>query len=197
MSLQVYSSSKSFRNHLDKALDVPFSLHSVREVSKLDSNQIYLMHSTSLEFGCIDWIKEESEKQHCVVGICSDRPNIREMLEYVEAGAQAYCNSYMQAANYQQMLQLLENGHSWFPPQMLAQTFKLAQQSIKVKDVNALLQMLTKREREVAMAVSEGMSNRNIAARFRISERTVKTHLTNIFVKLGLKDRVALVLYLK
>lgn len=197
MSLQVYSTSKSFQKHLNRTIEVPFGFHSVMAESEPDSNHIYLMHSSSLEFICLDWLREKSRKRHYIVGICSDRPDISEMLEYVEAGAMAYCNSYMQAANYQHMLRLLENGQSWFPPAMLAQTFKLAQQTIKGKDVDALLQILTDREKEVALAVAEGMSNRDIANRFEISERTVKTHLTNIFVKLDLKDRVALVLYLK
>jgi two-component system nitrate/nitrite response regulator NarL len=122
---------------------------------------------------------------------------VLEMLECVEAGARAYCNGYMQTANYQQMLRLLSNGQGWFPPSMLSQAFSLAHQELKGKDTDVLLQALTAREKEVAIAVSQGLSNRVIAERFEISEPTVKTHLTNIFFKLDLKDRVALVLYLR
>ena len=92
-----------------------------------------------------------------------------EMLECVEVGARAYCNSYMRASNYQQLLRLLTNGQSWFPPSMLAQTFELAHRSIKGKDIAVLLKDLTEREKEVAIAVSEGLSNRQIAERFEIS----------------------------
>ncbi len=197
MNLQIYSTSKSFQNHLDRALEVPFVFHSALVEPEPDSSHIYLLHYSSPELGCLDWLKEHSQKQQYIVGICSDHPDISEMLESVDAGAKAYCNSYMQVPNYMQMLRLLEVGQSWFPPAMLAQTFKLAQQSIKSKDVNVLLEILTDREKEVALAVAEGMSNRDIANHFEISERTVKTHLTSIFVKLNLKDRVALILYLR
>ena len=57
--------------------------------------------------------------------------------------------------------------------------------------------MLTAREKDIAHAVGEGKSNWQIADLYEISETTVKTHLSNIFKKLELKDRVGLVLYIK
>lgn len=50
-------------------------------------------------------------------------------------------------------------------------------------------QRLSKREREVLALVAEGNSNKVIAARLGISERTVKTHLTYIMTKLRASDR--------
>ncbi len=48
---------------------------------------------------------------------------------------------------------------------------------------------ITDREREVLSWVAEGYSNRLIASRLYISERTVKSHLTNIMTKLQASDR--------
>ena len=45
---------------------------------------------------------------------------------------------------------------------------------------------LTDREREVLAAVSEGLSNKAIAARLGITERTVEAHITQLFNKLGI-----------
>ena len=56
---------------------------------------------------------------------------------------------------------------------------------------------LTKRERQVAQSVSNGLSNREIAARLNISERTVKARLTAVFQKLGVRDRVQLALLMR
>ena len=50
------------------------------------------------------------------------------------------------------------------------------------------LQSLTDREREVLGLLAEGLSNRAIGTRLFITDRTVETHVTNVFAKLGLGD---------
>ena len=54
---------------------------------------------------------------------------------------------------------------------------------------------LTPREREVICLVAEGLKNKRIAERLFISETTVTHHLSSIFSKLGVSDRLELVLY--
>lgn len=53
---------------------------------------------------------------------------------------------------------------------------------------------LTRRENEIAELVSHGLNNRELAARLGISEATVRHHLTSIFAKVGVRDRVGLVI---
>lgn len=58
--------------------------------------------------------------------------------------------------------------------------------NISIDKINSL----TKREYEVLILIAEGLNNKDIADRLYISEKTVKNHVSNIFKKLDLNDRV-------
>jgi len=58
--------------------------------------------------------------------------------------------------------------------------------SLESKQIDSL----TRREYEVLVLIAEGLNNRDIAERLFISEKTVKNHVSNIFKKIGVSDRV-------
>ena len=54
---------------------------------------------------------------------------------------------------------------------------------------------LSRREQEIVVLVAQGYTNREVGERMSISEQTVKSHVHNIFVMLGLTTRLELALY--
>ncbi|MEA2461365.1 MAG: hypothetical protein QOH90_1542 [Actinomycetota bacterium] len=64
-------------------------------------------------------------------------------------------------------------------------------QSYQKAEVSEVFQPLTPREREILSLMSEGLPNKTIAARLSISERTVTTHVANIYSKLQVNNRVS------
>jgi DNA-binding NarL/FixJ family response regulator len=59
------------------------------------------------------------------------------------------------------------------------------------RDTRAPVGRLTPRERELMELVALGLSDKDIAAKMEITPRTVKTHLSNIYAKLAVRNRTA------
>jgi DNA-binding NarL/FixJ family response regulator len=79
------------------------------------------------------------------------------------------------------------DGHVWMPPELQAAV------TAQLRAPNTTV--LTRREREIVRHVALGLRNAEVARRLGIGEVTVKTHLNNVFQKLGLHDRVELARY--
>jgi len=73
-----------------------------------------------------------------------------------------------------------------------AGTFQAGAMGAPPQDV---LAPLTQRERQVFTELAAGSTNQEIAARFTLSETTVKTHVARVLAKLGLRDRVQVVIF--
>lgn len=92
------------------------------------------------------------------------------------------------------------------PPEAIAGAIRAAARGEAPLDPRAALALLerrrerpaivlTGREREVVALVAEGLSNRQVARRLGISEKTVKAHLTSAFATIGVTDRVQATLW--
>jgi DNA-binding NarL/FixJ family response regulator len=88
-------------------------------------------------------------------------------------------------------IQGLVKGERLFPVQLLRNDFE---QPPAVSQPASVLNALTQREREVLSYVAGGADNLKIAAHLQIAERTVKSHVTQLYRKLGAENRTQLAL---
>jgi DNA-binding NarL/FixJ family response regulator len=83
-------------------------------------------------------------------------------------------------------VRLVATGDALLAPSI---TRRLVERFARPAPVPRGLDELTPREKEVLRLLGGGLSNAELAARLRLSEATVKTHVARIFAKLGLRDR--------
>ena len=101
-----------------------------------------------------------------------------------------------------QLLMVVSNQGIWVGQELLAKviggTFRTLTQRTEYSShaQGNHLALLTERERGVALAVARGATNKEVARQLDITERTVKAHLSAIFRKLSVRDRLQLMLKL-
>jgi len=95
-------------------------------------------------------------------------------------------------------IERVHQGEAWLDPSLMAGVLTEVTRSSRGRKTDPeadKIAALTKREREVIALVGEGIKSKEIAGRLFISETTVRHHLTSIFDKLGVADRVELLIY--
>ena len=147
-----------------------------------------------------DWPKlvAELQRRGAAVGVMSYSPSADEAFKALESGARGYVHALSSPELLRQAQLVILNQGIWVPPEMMARvvggTFRALGGQAQPQAEE--LQALTERERAVTLAVLEGLSNKEVARTLGITERTVKAHLGAVFAKLGVRDRMQLVLRL-
>ncbi|MCG8427846.1 MAG: response regulator transcription factor [Chromatiales bacterium] len=129
----------------------------------------------------------------------AEQPSEEEGLYLVSKGGMGYCNRYISHELLTKAVEVVRMGEVWLGRKLL---FKLMDSVARLNSAihaesdrhpaENKLADLTEREREIALLVGEGASNKVIAQKLDITERTVKAHLSSIFRKTGSKDRLQL-----
>jgi DNA-binding NarL/FixJ family response regulator len=89
----------------------------------------------------------------------------------------------------------VHEGEIWLDRSVMSNLLNEINRPDKFDPDEAKMASLTAREREVIALIAEGQKNKQIAERLFISETTVTHHLSSIFSKLGVSDRLELVIY--
>jgi two-component system, NarL family, nitrate/nitrite response regulator NarL len=136
------------------------------------------------------------------------KPIKSEGVTAIKGGAKGYCSkNFGPPALLRKAVETVRNGEIWvgrdlgsaLVEELVLSNFRhkyTPERDGASNHSDDLLSGLSPRERQIAEMISWGERNKEIANRLNISEKTVKAHLTMIFRKLGLSDRLQLALYL-
>ncbi len=120
--------------------------------------------------------------------------------ELLTAGVRGCCRNNIQPKFLKQVVMAVQQGELWIRRTLSCRLIdELGKTTSKNKAYRAtlgLLNKLTQREYDIAVRVGNGENNKQIAQACGITERTVKAHLTEIYLKLEITDRVNLALVL-
>lgn len=108
----------------------------------------------------------------------------------IEAGAAGYLLKDVAPSELAEAVRIVHRGEALLHPALTARLMRQFQERRDAPD-----ERLTKRELEVLRLVARGLSNRSIAGELVVSEKTVKTHVSNILAKLELADRTQAAVY--
>jgi DNA-binding NarL/FixJ family response regulator len=119
----------------------------------------------------------------------SDRDHV---IPAIEAGASGYQLKDIEPDDLVEAIRKLMRGENTLHPQATSQLMKESEPQIELPHK---LYPLTPREQDVLSELTKGKSNKEIASSLFVTEKTVKTHISNMFSKLLVQDRTQAALY--
>lgn len=141
-------------------------------------------------------IKNEFPDAKVVILTAYDEDQV--VFQLIQAGATGYLLKDGKSEDVVKAIRSAYSGESLIQPRIANKILKEYVRLITVDDARKkkeLPSIITEREKDVLRLIAQGKNNKEIASILFISEATVKTHVANIFRKLGLRDRVEVVLF--
>ncbi len=136
----------------------------------------------------------EEMPQTAVIVLTMYRHN-HQVLQAMRAGARGYLLKNSQAQEVLAAIRTVHNGGVLIEPEVAGTVVTEYRRLSQSVEPASGLNMLTDREIEIIRYVAAGLSNREIANKLAYSEKTVKNYLSNIFSKLGIRDRTQAAIY--
>ncbi len=191
MQLYLIGSSEHIIKHWAAALKIfkPIKIASLNALNRPDEGIIFCLDSHIIEEDVCEMLRGES----CRVVVMSMLPDFLQAQEYIRKGAVGYGNAMMHETHLASAYHAALEGKIWLYPDFINMLImNLSKTSKKPIESHDALELLSSREKEVALLLAQGLSHLEISEALTITVRTIKAHCTSIYEKLGVKDRLAL-----
>lgn len=197
MRIVLISPNRVLQQHWEKAFLNSIASTKIHSVNELESLTLTPEDIIILDFDNISEVLEKilENKVICL----SSKLDCKKGFYLLKKGVKAYGNNYMTPQNLSEVIKTVNSNKIWVYPELMS--FIIENSTLNNSASNELeeydFSQLSNRELDVAFEVSKGLSNKKIAEELSISERTVKAHISAIFSKLEIKDRVTLAIKIK
>jgi DNA-binding NarL/FixJ family response regulator len=172
--------------------EVSTGVEALQQIRQLVPDVALLNQVTPHQYGLptIHRIRSDSPRTQLVV--LTSSIDDTEVVESLRAGVLGYLLKDSSPRDLLTAIRSVASGQLWLGSAVFS---KVLQDLRPAEPTQRSKATLTEREREVASLVAEGLSNQGIAERLFISERTARSHVSNILGKLRLSSRTQLALY--
>lgn len=198
----LFTNMSSIQKHWERALEKSYETLCFESFDALlkelgsQKEKIIVMFDEISVSNIEDALQKLKEYPHAIVLLFHALPEVYHASTLLSSGIKGYENAYIHKDNLLQMLQAVENGNNWLFADLTYFIINKFMQS-KKKSEPEFVSLLTEKEKDIALMVAEGLSNKEIAQREKIALSTVKGHIHHIFEKAGVSDRISLALKFK
>jgi len=195
MSIKLYSKNSSYLEYWSDILKYSkrnntFDLNSVNTYDILIIDFLIYDDISSL----IDSITKSKSKDAKII-ILHNKPSFEIARKLLKYGISGYGNVLMHSTHILSAIKMANENHVWLYPEFISQLVKVVYNDLETLDEK--LDILTSREKDVAKLVVQGFTNKKIAENLDISISTVKIHISKIFEKFNVSERLSLSILLK
>jgi two-component system nitrate/nitrite response regulator NarL len=201
MAILLSSANKSVITRWENLLGGQYPLEQVTLLRELKSRctekrfDLILLHRPLVDMAAFSELRRAVPLSKFF--LLSDQPNEEEGLAFLKLGIVGYGNTYISQARLVEAVRVISGGAVWLGQkviqQLIQESYSKAKERVAPGSGQKLVD-LTRAEHKVAELVARGQSNLEIAFNLKITERTVKAHLTSIYEKTKTGSRLSLAL---